>query len=62
MEDRDDPARLRPRAALRAELIELKQALQALLDALDAPPSEPEQSAVVTSVVTRRASARIPPR
>jgi hypothetical protein len=62
MPHHDDTSReaQRARAALRAELFELKRQLQELLGALDQGPDEPATSAVVTSVVTR--STRNTPR
>ncbi|MET0283422.1 MAG: hypothetical protein ABW352_03090 [Polyangiales bacterium] len=63
MEDEDHARALRrARAALRAELHELKQSLEVLLAALDEAPAEPEGTAVVTSVVSRPVHRRIPPR
>jgi hypothetical protein len=62
MEDDDLARAKRARAALRAELLELKQSLQLLLDALAEPPAAPAQTAVVTSVVSRPMLVRIPPR
>jgi hypothetical protein len=63
----DDPARERQRAEraraqLRAELVELKQSLARLLDALEQAPVEPAQSAVITAVVSRPTLIRFPTR
>jgi len=52
----DDPARERRRDDVRAELVDVRQTLQGLLDDLDRVEQAPDstvQSAVVTSVVTR---------